>query len=136
MLGVWVLGGLKRIVYVLLWSHVPQIMMIKQFSQVHTLPLKSLLPLDSVWSKTTLNAGGVGQGGLKQIVYVLLWSHVPQIMMIKQFSQADTLPLKSLLPLTSVWSKTTLYVGGVGAGRAQTDRLCFAMESCSPDYDD
>ena len=29
-----------------------------------TLPLKSLLPLASVWSKTTLNTGGVRQGGL------------------------------------------------------------------------
>ena len=28
-----------------------------------TLPLKSLLPLASVWSKTTLDTGGVGRAG-------------------------------------------------------------------------
>ena len=30
-------------------------------SKVHTLSLKSLLPLVFVWSKTTLNTGGVGR---------------------------------------------------------------------------
>ena len=56
-----VLGFLtiKRIGYVLLWSHVPQIMMIKQFSQVHTLPPKNLFPIASLWRKTCLNTGGV-----------------------------------------------------------------------------
>ena len=29
-----------------------------------TLPLKSLSPLASVWSKTTLNTGGVGEAGV------------------------------------------------------------------------
>ena len=33
---------------------------LKNLCIYYTLPLKSLLPLASIWSKTTLNTGGVG----------------------------------------------------------------------------
>ena len=36
----------------------------KQSEVILTLPLESLLPLASVWSKTTLNTGGVGGAGV------------------------------------------------------------------------
>ena len=38
-----------------------------------TLHLKSLLPLASVWSKTTLNTGGVGGAGSVRILKLEKW---------------------------------------------------------------
>ena len=38
------------------------------------MPLKSILPVASVWSKTTLNAGGVGGAG--QTFKLEKWGHL------------------------------------------------------------
>ena len=42
---------------------IPLKILLLQKQEENTLPLKSLLPLASVWSKTTLNTGGVGGTG-------------------------------------------------------------------------